>query len=272
MTAGGAGSGPPRRGGVTFAVLGLGEAGGEMARDLLASGAVVRAFDPRPDRPPPPGALPCRDEADASTGADVVLSVNSAHDSLAALHSGVAGLLPGAVWADLNTASPRLKRELAASAAEAGRSFCDVALMSPVPGKGIRTPMLVSGPGAEAFAARMRPYGTPVEVVPGPAGAAAERKLLRSVFFKGMAAAVTEALAAARAAGLEPWMRNHLRAELEATGADAVDRMERGSIVHARRRADEMAAAGELLDDLGVPALVCRASEQWLRILQHGAG
>ena len=36
----------------------------------------------------------------------------------------------------------------------------------------------------------------------GPAGLAAARKLLRSVFYKGMAASIVEALDAARAAGL----------------------------------------------------------------------
>lgn len=261
----------PEPGGATptFAVLGLGEAGCEIAGDLLAAGVRVRAFDPRPDRPPPEGATPCQDEADATTDADVVLSVNSAHDAARALRRGIASLAPGALWADLNTASPRRKAELAVLAEQERGLFCDVAMMSPVPGRGVRTPMLVSGPGSELFARRMRPLGTPVEVVDGPPGAAAQRKLLRSVFFKGLAAAVTEALIAARAAGLEEWMRDHLRAELDATGASAVDRLERGSVVHARRRAEEMAAAAELLADLGVPPLVCRASEQWLRLLEE---
>lgn len=251
-----------------FAVLGLGEAGSEIATDLLAAGATVRGFDPRDDRPPPQGALRCRSEAEAVEGAGVVLSVNSAHDAATALRNGITSLAPDALWADLNTASPRRKHDLESIARGEGRTLCDVAMMSPVPGRGVRTPMLVSGPGSEVFAGVMRPFGTPVEVVEGPPGAAAERKLLRSVFFKGLAAAVTEALAAARAAGLEGWMREHLRAELDATDASAVDRLERGSIIHARRRAEEMAAAADLLDDLNVPALVCRASEQWLHLLE----
>lgn len=104
-------------------------------------------------------------------------------------------------------------------------------------------------------------------MVDGPPGAAAERKLLRSVFYKGMGTAVVEGLAAARAAGLEEWMRDHLRQELVAADARLVDRLEYASIRHAHRRAAEMAAAGELLFELGVPALVTSASGQWLRIL-----
>jgi hypothetical protein len=38
-------------------------------------------------------------------------------------------------------------------------------------------------------------------------------------------------------------------------------------VQHARRRIDEMAAAGELLRRLGVPPRVAGASEQWLRQL-----
>jgi len=37
-----------------------------------------------------------------------------------------------------------------------------------------------------------------------------------------------------------------------------------GSLAHAVRRTEEMAAAAELLDDLGVPARVARASRDWL--------
>ena len=92
-----------------------------------------------------------------------------------------------------------LEAGLAESAGEAA-SFVDVSLMAPVPGRGLRTPMLVSGPGATAYADLLAPLGAQVEVVEGPAGEASRRKLLRSVFFKGMAAAVTEAVAAAAAA------------------------------------------------------------------------
>jgi 3-hydroxyisobutyrate dehydrogenase-like beta-hydroxyacid dehydrogenase len=49
----------------------------------------------------------------------------------------------------------------------------------------------------------LEPLGAAVEVVGEKPGEAALRKLLRSVFFKGMAAAVLEALEAARKFGLE---------------------------------------------------------------------
>ncbi len=109
-------------------------------------------------------------------------------------------------------------------------------------------------------------------MLPGPPGDAATRKLVRSVFYKGLAASVTEALRAARAAGCEDWLRANIASELAGASEATVDRLERGSVRHARRRAEEMAAAAELLTRLGVPARIASASEQWLRDLMAGTG
>lgn len=242
------------------AVLGQGEAGSAITADLLAAGAIVRAYDPR--EPAPAGTLACRDEAEAVSGADLVLSVNSADDAKVALQNALPGLRAGSVWADLNTGSASLKLELArqltAAAPEVG--FADVSLMSPVPGKGIRTPMLVSGDAARRFTELMTPLGAAVEVLAGPPGEAATRKLLRSVFYKGLAAAVVEALTAAEAAGLHDWLRANIASALESFDATTVDRLVDGSRRHALRRSHEMAAAVELLTDLKVPARVAAAS------------
>ncbi|WP_103353429.1 DUF1932 domain-containing protein [Amycolatopsis sp. CA-128772] len=246
----------------TVAVLGLGEAGGAFARDLVAAGVTVRGYDPAV--PAAAGVVATGSEADAAHGADLVLSVNSASAALSALE---AGLEPGAVWADLNTASPGTKRQLAALAAERGASFADVAIMAPVPGRGLRVPMLATGPAAGTVAAVLNPLGAAVEVMPGEAGLAAERKLLRSVFFKGLSAAVVEALQAARAAGCEDWLRKIVVGELTAADAATVDRLVDGSYRHAVRRTAEMTAAAEMLGELGVRADVATAARDQLRRL-----
>ena len=132
------------------------------------------------------------------------------------------------------------------------------------------------GPGARARPAgpdagqrtRGRPYAALLgllgagifEVLDGPAGLAASKKLLRSVFYKGMAASIVEALEAARAAGDEPWLREHIAAELAAADATTVDRIVDGTRRHAVRRTAEMAAATEMLTELGVPPLMADAS------------
>ena len=269
---------------LTVAVLGLGEAGSAIAVDLAAAGARVRGYDPAV--PPPAGVAAAASDADACQGADLVLSLTTAGEAENALSQSLPGGLTEAargdaargaaargaaggrtVYADANTASAGLKQRLAARAEQAGVPFADIAIMAPVPGRGLATPMVVSGPAAETVARMLSGCGATVSVLPGPAGAAATRKLLRSVFYKGMAAAAIEALHAARAAGCEDWLREHLAAELAAADASTLARLEQGSYQHARRRAHEMAAAIDLLDELSVPPRVARASELWLNEL-----
>jgi 3-hydroxyisobutyrate dehydrogenase-like beta-hydroxyacid dehydrogenase len=250
-----------------IAVLGLGEAGSEIARDLVAAGADVRGYDPKGHLVE---GVQVRDsEADAVADAGLVLSVNSSHDAMPALRNAMRSLRPGTLWADLNTASPGVKAALA-DAAPAGVTVVDVALMSPVPGKGLRTPMLVSGEGAARYAELMAGLGIEVDVLPGPAGAAISRKLLRSVFYKGLAAAVVEALAGGDAAGCGDWLRVNISAELAGFDARTIDRLVEGTHTHAVRRADEMSAATEQLRELGVEPRVAAAARDLLRELAAG--
>ena len=213
------------------------------------------------------GVAPRDGEAAAVADADLVLSVNSSHDALTALTNALPALRPGTVWADLNTASPGLKAALAEAAGESVQ-VVDVALMAPVPGKGLRTPMLVSGPAADRYAQVLSGLGARVTVQPGPVGEAISRKLLRSVFYKGLAAAVVEALTAAERAGCADWLRGDISAELAGFDEHAIDRLVDGTHRHARRRADEMAAATEQLIDLGVEPRVAAAARDLLAELR----
>lgn len=251
----------------TIAVLGLGEAGSLISADLASAGAVVRGYDPRVGAPP--GVVDAGSAASACAGASLVLSANSAADAPDALAEGLPGCAPGTIWADLNTAAPAEKQALDQVAAGRVR-VVDVALMSPVPGRGLRTPMTASGPAAASFAEAIGPYGASVTVLDGPIGSAATHKLLRSVFYKGLAAAVLEAVAAAEAAGLSGWLRDNIAEELARADAATLERLLTGSRTHAVRRVHEMEAAERLLDDLGVPARVTRASRDWLRDLSPG--
>ena len=248
----------------TVALLGLGEAGSAFAADLLAAGVTLRAYDPAV--PAPTGAVDCRDEAEAVAGAELVLSVNSAADAVTAATKARPGLAPTTVYVDANTSAPERKREIAAALGE-GAPFADVALMSTVPGLGIRVPMVACGSAARRAAEILESVGATVTVLDAPAGEAAGRKLLRSVFFKGLAAAVVESLEAARAAGLEAETRAEIARELERASAATIDRLLDGSRRHAVRRSHEMAAAVEMLEGLGVPPRVSAASRDWLEQL-----
>jgi 3-hydroxyisobutyrate dehydrogenase-like beta-hydroxyacid dehydrogenase len=241
-----------------IAVLGFGEAGSLLARDLVAAGASVRGYDPAV--PAPDGVTGAGSDAEASDGAELVLSVNSAKEAEGALRASLDALRPGAIWADLNTAAPVVKQRLAEIGRGRGVPVTDIAMMAPVPGKGLRVPMLASGEAAGQVAARLRGFGADVEVLDGPAGLAATRKLLRSVFYKGMAASIVEALEAARAAGYEDWLREHIAEELTKADSSTMRRIVTGTRQHAVRRGAEMAAAAEMLADFGVQPIMADAS------------
>jgi len=242
------------------AVLGLGEAGARIATDLIAARCVVRGWDPARQ---PAGIDNAPSALDAVRGADVVLSLNAAAVALE-VATGVAEELGGdTLYADLNTGSPQLKRELAEALPV---RFVDVALTGVVPSSGLATPALASGEGAERFAELFRPLGMPVEVVgPGP-GDAAGLKLLRSVFMKGMAAAALESLEAAKAAGVEDRAHADIAAVI---GEPLLERLLSGSRTHAARRIDEMRAAATYLEELGVEPRVSSAAAAWLAQLRE---
>ncbi|MFC9764321.1 DUF1932 domain-containing protein [Rhodococcus jostii] len=246
----------------TIAVLGLGEAGGAFARDLIAADATVRAFDPAVAAPD--GAIACRSEAEAVDTADLVLSVNNARAAKAALERGSPAMSADAVWVDMNTAAPDLKRTLDAHAARHGLGFVDVAIMAPVPGRGLRTPLMASGRDAHRAAEILTRHGASVDILDAPAGAAAERKLLRSIFYKGMSAAIVEALTAGRALGLEEWLATNIADELTRADAATIARVVDGTRRHARRRADEMDAAAAMLRALGIDPDIAKATHELL--------
>jgi 3-hydroxyisobutyrate dehydrogenase-like beta-hydroxyacid dehydrogenase len=251
------------------AVIGLGEAGSLIAGDLAARGIPVIGWDPAVDLRRA-GVTTASSARDAAARSDVVLSVNSATAAVGVAEQTAPVLTGDHLYADLNTAGPSDKERIAGIVEGAGALFADVALMAPVPGRGITTPALTSGSGGVAFAEIFRPLDMPVDVVGPRAGAAAARKLLRSVFVKGMTAAMLESLAAARALGCETWLEEQItRTLVDADGA-FVRRLIEGSRRHAGRRVVEMEQATALLESVGVPPNIASAARTRLQLVADG--
>jgi 3-hydroxyisobutyrate dehydrogenase-like beta-hydroxyacid dehydrogenase len=252
-------------------VFGLGEAGSLIASDLAMLPEVeVHGYDPA-DVATPAGVVRHDHPEAAVVGADVVLGITAAADATTALAQALDDIPRGAVYADLATASAGLQRSLAATAADAGLGFTDVALMSPVHGRGLRTPALASGPSAWAFIATMGPLGMPVEHAGDEPGMAATRKLLRSVVVKGLTALVVESMQAAEAAGLASETWDNITGQLAAADEGFIHRLVTGTGRHAARRVHEMEAAVELLAELGVEPIMTKATAARLRSVAAGA-
>jgi 3-hydroxyisobutyrate dehydrogenase-like beta-hydroxyacid dehydrogenase len=251
-------------------VFGLGEAGSRFAADLTAAGIDVHGFDPAPVATPV-GVIRHDEPTDAVTETTMILALTAAADAPTALAQAIEQIAPGTLYADLSTGSAGQKQQLAAAADAHGLLFADVALMTIVVTNGLRTPALVSGPGAVRYAELLGGLGAPVEAIGEEAGLAATRKLLRSVVIKGLAALLIEAMRAGEAAGQAEWLWGNLVDELSAAGAPFLARMVHGTGPHALRRFHEMEASAALLTELGVDPLMTRSTiESLRRITEEG--
>lgn len=252
-----------------IAILGIGEAGKTLARDLIAQGIHVRGWDPTPRDLPNKLDFASSNPA-AVSGADIVLSVNWASVAVDVAAEVASVLQPGQLFADMNTGSPQLKRDIAPIIDNTGARFVDAALMDPVPPKGLGTQVYASGSGAEAFAEKMIPLGMPVTYLDCEAGNAATHKLVRSIMYKGVAAVIIECLEAAEKLN----MIKYARAQMLKIIYDEpmIDRFVSGSIQHARRRAEEMEAVVEMLNSIGVSPFTTEATVKRLKELMEIKG
>lgn len=251
------------------AVLGLGEAGGIYSRAFASHGCDVRGYDVKPRVETDPAVTVASSTAEAVERADLVLSLTTAAGALDAAEAARPHLSPHVVYADLNAASPVRKAEVARCLD--GTLFADVAVLAPVARSGLSTPALVAGSGGPRFAELIAPFGADLEVLDAPAGAAASRKLLRSIFMKALAATVLEALQAGRAAGAECWVREQIVRELDSGGSALVDRLVTGTYQHAGRRLHEMEDTRDYLAELSVPDDVTTATIRWLEAIRSGS-
>lgn len=243
------------------AVLGLGEAGTIYAEGFAENGHAVVGYDPSTSSMLR-GVEQAAGVADAVRAADLVLSLVTAAHATAVAQDAAQHLADTAIYADLNAASPQRKHEVADSLGSAAQRYVDVAVIGSVPKFGVRTSLVVSGPVADEAAVPFRSLGADVDAIGGRPGDASRRKILRTVFMKGLGGIITEAMDAGTAAGETAWVRAQIAAEL-ADGEKALDRLDVGTRRHALRRAHESDAAADLVSSLGlVPAMTTATADR----------
>ncbi len=247
-------------------VLGLGEAGSLIAKGLVDQGVEVVAFDPAKPKHP---IVPLAESAEeAVSDADVVFSLNSSTVSVKVAQQVAKHLKPGAIYCDLNTGTPALKKRL--SEIMPAGSFVDVAVMKPVPGLGEKVPLVIAGAGAKKFEELFAHLGMDITYVSENAGDAAARKLIRSILAQGMAAVVIDALWAAKELGLQDWAIEEINREFNTNSSKTVKRYLDGTQQYAKRRSVEMADVVEMLSDAEYESTTVRGVELTLSRVIHG--
>ncbi|MFC7329764.1 NAD(P)-binding domain-containing protein [Marinactinospora rubrisoli] len=239
-------------------VLGLGEAGAVYAGAFAEAGWTTVGFDPSAATKTPAGVTRAASAEEAVTGAGLVLSLTTGAHAVTAAESALPALRAGTVYVDMNAAAPETKAEVARIIG-ASAQVVDGAIIGSVRKFGARANVLLSGPASGEAARLLGEVGAETEAIGGEVGAASRRKLLRSVFMKGLGALITETMDAGTAAGEEAWIRRQIAGAL-ADGADALDRLDSGTRRHALRRAQELQASIDLLEGLGVGTPVSRGA------------
>ncbi|NKB38959.1 MAG: DUF1932 domain-containing protein [Gammaproteobacteria bacterium] len=245
-------------------IFGLGEAGSLIATDLLAEGVEVLAYDPAAVETPV-GVVRTERPEKVVTDCDTVMALTAGQDALCAMQQALDEIPINLLYADFSTNSVETKKQLADIACKKGFPFVDIALMGTVPGKGLRTPMLAAGSGADKLIKNWHQLPVSIDFVSEYAGDAAMRKLLRSIMMKGLAATIIEALRAAEAAGCQDWLWTNIADEIDRADAQMISRFVSGTGKHYGRRIHEMEASQALLKQLGVTPLMTTATLESLR-------
>lgn len=202
----------------------------------------------------------------ALKGADVILSLVTADQAVAAAQAA-AGCLSGTpLYFDCNSCAPQSKAQAALAIEGAGGRYVDVAVMSPVRPLLHKAPLLVSGPHAKAARDTFATLDMTAKVAGTTVGEASAIKLCRSIIVKGLEALTAEMILTARELGVEVPVLESLEASYPGVGWQrqpdyALERMS----LHGQRRAAEMEEAVTMIEGLGLPARMSRNTVTWQR-------
>lgn len=248
-------------------LLGYGEVGRIFAAGLGAHFASVRVWD-IDLRNPAPGVQACASLQDLAQNCDLVISAVTAANTLAVAQEAAQYLRAGAVFLDLNSASPGTKVQAAQAVEAVGAHYVEAGVMTSVPPHGIRVPMLLGGPQAQTMALRCKAMGMDATAVAPTIGVASAIKMCRSVMIKGLEALVIESYTTARAYGVEAHVLPTLAEtfpsiDWEKTGGYFFSRVAQ----HGKRRAEEMRECATTVREAGfAPTMAQAIAEKHQRV------
>lgn len=258
------------------ALIGFGEVGRSFGAGLKVGGADVAAYD-KAYQSATFGELIRRsaDEAriplassvgEVIAGADLILAMVPGAVALDTAREALPALSPGQLYADLGSASPPVKEQLAQLVEAAGASFVDVAILGSPTMDGFQVACLVSGKDAARYREIVTPFGMKVEVAGERPGRAAAIKMFRSILMKGIEALILEAAIACRTWDVTDEVMSSVSKTLgkQPFYPDWVAHSITGDAIHAGRRAHEMDMVIETMKSVGVEPRMTRATAEMI--------
>ncbi len=197
----------------TIAVLGTGIMGAAMARNLLAAGMEVRAWNRTREKAEPladDGAKVADSPAEAAEGADFMLTMLADADTVAEAIAGEEGALSAlpndGVWLQMSTVGEEGHERLAGIADEYDVTYVDAPVLgTKEPAEQGQLIVLASGP--EEVQERCQPIFDAVGSQTfwlGPAGAGSRLKLVTNTWIVGILGVLSETISLARALDVDP--------------------------------------------------------------------
>ncbi len=254
---------------LALALIGYGEVGQLFARQFVRAGASAAVYDVKFHDPAArarlaeiaaeDGARLAESPQAAIEGADIVISAVTADQAVAAARAAAEPLRAGQIYVDLNSVSPTTKR-VVAEALGPRADFVEFAVMSPVEGLGIASPILAGGARAAEVAERLNRLGMKIDPVSREIGVASATKLCRSIVIKGMEAIMVDLSLAGAKAGVTEGVLKSLLASYPGMDWDEVLRAMPGRVArHGVRRAAEMREAARMLEEMGLSGAFAEA-------------
>lgn len=228
-----------------IAILGLGEAGSHFANDLVSLGYQVSGWDPDLKRSLDERVEFSESNAEAVKQASVIFNVNLSSVADEVAREIKDHVKSDAIFCAMNTSSPSDKVNIE-NILQGSCRVVDVAIMAPVPPKGIRTPFSISGNAANDLLKIFSELDN-CKIINDKVGTAAQMKLLRSIVYKGFAAVVCEAMEAGRSYDKENFIKEQIFSII-GTNEELIERFLSGSKEHAVRRSHEMNAVCNMLE------------------------
>ncbi len=193
--------------------IGLGAMGQPMARQLLSAGHQLALWARRPDSLTPlldQGALAYPNPSELARNAEVLFTMVTASDDVAALALGPDGLIygaaPGSIHVDMSTIAPQVARRIAGRLAEKDIAMLDAPVSGGVAAAEKATLAIMVG-GAAATLERVRPLletlGKTIVHVGGH-GAGQVAKACNQMVMVAAIEACAEAMRLAAASGVDP--------------------------------------------------------------------
>lgn len=259
---------------VKWGIIGFGEAGAAFAKHLgKKSSKPIFVTDPLLYQKPLPARILRRleglsieivpDISQLLATCDIVLSLVTPIAAAAA--AGKAASSPSrALFIDFNSTAPAVKQKL-------GRLFqneryVDGSILGSVSAGLSATPLALAGPHARQAHASLRRAALQTEVVGSQVGAASAVKVCRSIFMKGIECLFVETLLATEEFKITKPVLRSIEQTLDAYKLEQLGGMlVTTHAAHCARRSEEMEGAIKIMRQIGLPALMSRATRNVLK-------